>query len=540
MSHQHWSQGTQTTTVEVLRSAIEMRGADWEFIDYSGEVYTLGFLDEESTKLAQGLREAGAKPGECVISILDNCIEQHLLLFACSKIGAIHVPLNTAYKGEYLRHQVADSRAVVLVAEKEYVDRLVAIENGLPDARMLLVKGEKTLAAPERLKLKPLQEAFVQDALPSEHVAKPSDLVMLVYTAGTTGPSKGCMISQNYLCNQARQIRTCLRYNKDDVVWTPLPGFHMNQYSSTMLSSMMAGAKAAVYPRFSVSRFWDELERTGATVTQILSSMVRFIAEADETPAMLRYKGKLRVAGGAPFPLELQEIWRERFAPKFVTSPVGYGLTECAIVTSTDVAAERPSQSSGTHNDDFDVIIVDENDIEVPADTPGEILVRPKRPHVMFEGYWGRPEATMKVMKNLWFHTGDIGKFDKDGWFYFLDRKKDYLRRRGENISSMEVEGVLSAHPDVAEVAVHAVLADLEDDVKATIVLMPGSTLTEDELCRWSVDNLPYFAVPRFIEFRESLPKNPVGRVLKYELRDDGVTPKTWDMEKSDVALVKR
>ena len=416
----------------------------------------------------------------------------------------------------------------------------MTIEEGLPEARVLLVKGAMTLAAPERLKLRPLDEAFVKDARPSEHVTKPGDLAMLVYTAGTTGPSKGCMISQNYLCNQARQIGECLRYNAEDVVWTPLPGFHMNQYSATVLSSMMVGAKAAIYSRFSVSRFWDELERTGATVTQILSSMVRFIAEADETPAMLRYKGKLRVAGGAPFPLELQDIWRERFAPKFVTAPVGYGLTECAIVTSTDLAAERPAQSSGRHNDDFDVIIVDENDFEVPADTPGEILVRPKRPHVMFEGYWRRPEATMKVLRNLWFHTGDIGKFDKDGWFYFLDRKKDYLRRRGENISSMEVEGVLSAHPDVAEVAVHAVLADLEDDVKATIVPIPGSTLTEEMLCRWSVENLPYFAVPRFIEFREALPKNPVGRVLKYTLRDEGVTPATWDMEKSDVKVVKR
>ena len=540
MTNMHWSEGTQTTTVAVLKQALEKRGPGWEFVDYSGEAFTLGFLDAQSTSLAHGLRAAGAKAGECVISLLDNSVEQLLLLFACAKIGAVHVPLNTAYKGEYLRHQVADSGAVVLIGEKEYVDRLIAIEDGLPEAKVLLVKGAMPETRPARLDMRSLDDAYVPTEEPTGHESKPGDLAMLVYTAGTTGPSKGCMISQNYLCNQARQLVSCLRYNEDDVVWTPLPGFHMNQYSATVLSSMMVGGRCAIYPRFSVSRFWDELERTGATVTHILSSMVRFIAEAPDTPASLRYKGKLRVAGGAPFPPDLQQIWRERFAPSHVSSPVGYGLTECAIVTSTDMKAERPATSSGARNDDFEVMIVDDNDVEVPAGQSGEILVRPKKPHVMFEGYWGRPAETMKVLRNFWFHTGDIGKFDEDGWFYFLDRKKDYLRRRGENISSMEVEAIFSLHPDIAEVAVHAVLADMEDDVKATIVLIEGASIEAEALCLWSVDNLPYFAVPRFIEFREALPKNPVGRVLKYELRDQGITSKTWDREKSSVEMAKR
>lgn len=540
MTRANWSKGTQTTTVEVLQQALARRGPDWAFVDYSGENYTLGYLDSRSTNLAHGLRDAGVKPGECVVSLLDNCVEQLLLLFACTKAGAIHVPLNTAYKGEYLRHQVADSGAVVLIGEKEYVDRLMAIEDGVPEARVLLVKGQMPADRPRRMAMHALEDAFMPLDEPTGYVSKPGDLAMLVYTAGTTGPSKGCMISQNYLCNQARQLCESLRYHEDDVVWTPLPGFHLNQYSATILSAMMVGAKAAVFSRFSVSRFWDELERVGATVTQILSSMVRFVAEAPETPAMLRYRGKLRVAGGAPFPPELQQIWRDRFQPKFVTAPVGYGLTECAIVTSCDVAAQRPPSSSGRENEDFEVRIVDDDDVDVPSGQSGEIIIRPKKPHVMFEGYWRRPDETMKVLRNYWFHTGDIGKFDENGWFFFLDRKKDYLRRRGENISSMEVEAVFNLHPDIAEVAVHAVLADLEDDVKATIVLAEGAALTEEGLCLWSVENLPYFAVPRFIEFRSTLPKNPVGRVLKYELREQGITATTWDREKSSVELVKR
>ncbi|MDE1145144.1 MAG: AMP-binding protein [Azospirillaceae bacterium] len=539
MAREGWSSGKQTTVTEVFEAALAMRGPSFDYIDYNGRKYTLGELQERSIRLAHGLLAAGARAGECVTSVLDNSVEQLLLLLACSRIGAVHVPLNTAYKGDFLRHQVADSAAPVLVAEREYVERLLEIEDGLPDARTLLVKGEIGARPAKRLDLRSLDEAFT--ANPSEPLipAKPSDLAMLIYTAGTTGPSKGCMVSQNYVCHMAWQIAENMLYNKDDVIWTPLPGFHANQYTATILSSLMVGARAAVYTRFSVSNFWPEVERTGATVTQILSTMVALIADAPDNDAAKRYYGKLRVAGGTPFPKVLQDKWRERFGAH-TFGQIGFGLTECAIVTSCRVDEPRPANASGRVDPDFDVRIVDDHDNEVAPGTPGEIIVRPKMPHVMFEGYWRRPAETMKVLRNFWFHTGDIGRFDDDGWFYFLDRKKDYLRRRGENISSMELEAVFRSHGAIREVAVHAVLADMEDDVKVTCTLVEGAEVTEEELCRWSIEKLPYFAVPRFIEFRPELPKNPVGRVLKYALRDDGITAATWDRDKSAVQLVKR
>jgi crotonobetaine/carnitine-CoA ligase len=159
----------------------------------------------------------------------------------------------------------------------------------------------------------------------------------------------------------------------------------------------------------------------------------------------------------------------------------------------------------------------------------------------MFEGYWNRPADTLKIMRNMWLHSGDIGKFDEQGFFYFVDRKKDYLRRRGENISSYEVETGLRGHPAVHDVAVHAVFSESgEDDVKATLVLKPGQTLSEEDLCRWAADRLPYFTVPRYFEFRNDLPRNPVGRVLKYQLRDEGCTPATWDRDRAGFQLAKR
>jgi crotonobetaine/carnitine-CoA ligase len=228
----------------------------------------------------------------------------------------------------------------------------------------------------------------------------------------------------------------------------------------------------------------------------------------------------------------------------------GFGLTECAVVTLLPFGTPAKPGSSGLRCEWFDVRVVDDDDNELADGTPGEIIVRPRQPHVMFEGYWKRPEDTLRLMRNQWFHTGDIGRFDADGYFYFVDRKKDYLRRRGENISSMEVENALRAHPAVEEVAAHAVLSELgEDELKLTLKLRAdpeaqrgpdGQTLDEATLFHWCAERLPYFAVPRYIEFRAELPKNPVGRILKYQLRDEGVTPSTWDQERAGIKLVKR
>jgi crotonobetaine/carnitine-CoA ligase len=187
------------------------------------------------------------------------------------------------------------------------------------------------------------------------------------------------------------------------------------------------------------------------------------------------------------------------------------------------------------------VRLVDDDDTEVAIGETGEIVCRPNGPNLMFAGYWRRPEATLSVFQNLWFHTGDLARLDDDGFLYFVDRKKDYLRRRGENISSFELERTFVAHESVKDVAVHAVPSEQgEDDVKVTAVLQEGATLTEEHLCRWAVERVPYFALPRYIEFRDDLPRNPVGRVLKYQLRDDGVTATTWDREAAGFEFERR
>jgi len=210
------------------------------------------------------------------------------------------------------------------------------------------------------------------------------------------------------------------------------------------------------------------------------------------------------------------------------------------MITMYKISKPSPPGTSGRRFADYDVRIVDDRGFECPPGVPGEIIARPMRPNIMFQGYWRRPEATQAVMRDMWFHTGDIGSIDAEGFFTFIDRKKDYLRKGGENISSFEMETAFRDHPDIDDVAVHAVRSELsEDEVKVTAVLKPDSNLSAEALCRWCLDRVPHFAVPRYIEFRPDLPRNPIGRVLKYELRDQGVTAATWDRSKSDV-VVKR
>jgi carnitine-CoA ligase len=248
----------------------------------------------------------------------------------------------------------------------------------------------------------------------------------------------------------------------------------------------------------------------------------------------------LRLIGAAPLPVEVDSILKERFGVD--TFSGAYGTTEASLVSWQPPGVDNKPNAAGVVNDEhFDVRIFDDDDHELPRGSDGEIVLRPKRPHTMFEGYWGRPEATVAASRNWWYHTGDIGRIDDDGYLFFVDRKADYLRRRGENISSFEVERVLMAHGALADVAVHAVPSPLtEDDLKVTATVREGAVVTEEELFRWCVDELPYFALPRYIEFRAELPRSPVGRVLKRELRDEGVTAATWDAEAAGVTYEKR
>ncbi|RJF91655.1 AMP-binding protein [Noviherbaspirillum saxi] len=534
-----WSMGHQDTVNAVLRRAAEKHG-ERTFLDFLGDEYSFTEVNRRACRLAHGLSALGVAKGDTVVTVLDNSADAVFIWLAINKLGAVSVPVNTALKGEFLRHQVGDAGATVIIAEHDYAERVAAIAERLPEFRTLVYRGPQPAINGLRQDLLPWATLLSDNTSEPDVEIKPSDLAMLIYTGGTTGPSKGCMISHNYVCTMAHQMVRLTGRTEEAITWTPLPLFHFNAIGSTVLCNLIVGARVALYTRFSVSNFWPEIERTEATDVALLAAMFPMLAKAPDNDAMKCCHGQLFAAWGAPFPPDIQAIWKERFGLKYTVAG-GFGLSECSLLTLLPFGTEAKPGSSGLRNEWFDVRIVDENDLELPPNTPGEIIVRPRMPHIMFEGYWRRPDDTLKVMKNLWFHTGDIGKFDEDDYFYFVDRKKDYLRRRGENISSFEVENAFRAHEAIEDVAAHAVLDPMgEDELKVTIVLKAGAQLSEESLCNWSIDQLPYYAVPRYIELRSDFPRSPVGRILKYELRDQGVTPMTWDREKSGIVLKKR
>jgi carnitine-CoA ligase len=537
---ENWSVGQRDTAIDALDRAVA-KHPDRILLDIGGDFFTYGDIDRLSTRLANALGKLGVRQAETVVTMLDNNVDAIVSWLAINKLRAVSVPINTALRGDFLRHQIVDAGAKLILCEADYLERIRTLIGDLPSVRTVLCRGAVYPAAHSPgVHIAPLDEFMGNDDTPLRDKPQPSDLACLIYTAGTTGPSKGCMLSYNFMCNLARLQLRAGPATESDITITPLPLFHMNAVCVGVLSNILVGARVAILPRFSVSNFWPEVQRSGATIASILGGMGGLLAQAPDQEAMKHCFGQIHTVRGNPFTESTKQIWRERFGARQVGGN-GYGLTEACVVTSLPAGEYAAPGSSGKRIPDFDVRIVDDMDRELPANVPGEIIVRPLRPDILFQGYWRRPEETLRLMRNLWFHTGDIGKFDEEGFFYFIDRKKDYLRRRGENISSFEMESAFAQHPDMAEVAVHAVPAvNGEDDVKVTAVRQPHSQLTAEVLFRWSMGKVPYYALPRYIEFREYLPKNPQGRVLKYELRQQGKTPTTWDLEETDIKIEKR
>jgi crotonobetaine/carnitine-CoA ligase len=551
VTDQVWTSGAQFTIPSLFESRLA-KDPDGEYLDVCGTKLSAAQVVRSGRRLAAALDELGSAQHDRIATMLENSPEAVEAWGGIVLGGRIAVPVNTAYKGSYLHHQLADCGAKVVIVASSLAQRLVDVVDDLPDLDHVFVLDDG-MAVSNASELPDLGRVAVhrwtdllsvEDREPSMSI-RPSDLATFIYTGGTTGPSKGCMLTHNYHEALARQIGICWQRTGEDVVWTPLPLYHFNALTTVVIGTLLYGGRGAIYRKFSVSNFWSEMNRVGATITSTLGTMAYLLAHDPDRPEMPR-SGRpeanttLRLLGAAPMPVEVDDVIRERFGVR--TFSGAYGVTEASLVSWQPPGVSNKPNAAGVINDEyFDVRIFDDDDSEVPRGIDGEVVVRPKRPHVMFEGYWGRPEVTVETSRNWWYHTGDIGRIDEDGYLFFVDRKADYLRRRGENISSYEVESVLMSHGDLADVAVHAVPSQLtEDDLKVTATLKAGADLQPEDLFGWCVERLPYFVLPRYVEFRLELPRSPVGRVLKRQLRDEGVTPTTWDAEAAGITYEKR
>jgi len=494
---------------------------------------TFGEMHRRSNAAANWLHDFGVGAGDTVVLFTENCPEFVDVWFAAAKLGAVSVPINTAYRGDFLVHQLRDSRARVVVADAGLASRVTDIADQCPDLELLLVRddGEAPPVDAGRLRMGSAAELLQPsgESLPAGLAPQWNMPGNILYTSGTTGPSKGVVVTQHYLGKAAETIVRSRRITPDEVAYGPVPLFHFSGMLGLVLSGVMAGSTVVLDRRFSVGNTWDRVRRYEATTIILVGSMIVMLWNLPETPADAELP--ITVLAGAPIPPELHHAIEKRYGCRTMTM---YGMTEAFPLTVMGVDDEAVPGSAGKPNPLFDVRIFGDDDTEVDAGQTGEIVCRPLEPHVMFEGYFGRPEATASQMGNLWFHTGDLARMDAGRNLFFVDRKKDALRRRGENISSFELERSIMSHPAVLEAAAYGVPSEFgEDDVMVALVLRPDAELDHVEFMDFCVERVPFFAVPRYVAVVDDLPRNAVGRILKYRLREQGITPSTWDREEA-------
>ena len=356
---------------------------------------------------------------------------------------------------------------------------------------------------------------------------QPSDLCLLLYTSGTTGRSKAAMMAHRFVLSQADGVIEGLGLRRDDVLYCPYPMFHLDAAVMTIAPALRLRAVAAIGERFSVSRYWAEVRELGATVFDFMGATLTMLWKQPPSPRDREHRARL--GWGVPLP-----AWAPEFEARFGCRLVElYGSTEVGAILYTPQDEPRRPGSCGRVGRLWEVQLHDPDGFEVPVGATGELVVRPRAPDALTRGYFGMPEATLAAFRNQWFHTGDVMRRDDAGHFYFVGRTRDIVRRRGENISSAEVEQGLESHPDVMEAAVFGVPSELtEEDVMACIVARPGSSLTAQGLTAHAMATMARFMVPRYIRFVEHMPRTPTDKVEKFRLAQQGITADTWDRER--------
>jgi crotonobetaine/carnitine-CoA ligase len=520
---------------ELLENRAERNG-ERIFLRFKEETFTYNDLNRYANRCANALMNQGVTKGDKISIMLPNCPEYLWIWFGSAKIGAVEVPVNTSYKGEFLRHIVDQSDSKVFFIGREFLDRLKLIEDSLKKLSKVVVLGGigDEEAAQYKIPMMSFEEFFNVPEDPVRMKILPSDPQNIIYTSGTTGLSKGALGPHKFWIVVAEQLLPLREGGRDDIFYTFLPLYHMNAQCLTTITALLAEGQVVLSDKFSATRFWDEIHKYQATQFNYLGAVIPILAKQPEKPNEL--DNPVRIAFGAGCPQSVMDYFEKRFGLKCME---GFGMTEIGIPVHTTLYDRRPG-SCGKPLPIYEIRLFDDDDNDVSVGEPGEIVFRPKEPFTMMLEYYNMPDKTLETFRNLWFHTGDLGKRDEDGYMYFVDRKKDALRRRGENISSFEVERAINTHPKVLESAAVAVKSELaEDEVKICVVLKPGAALTPEELIAHANERMPYFAVPRYVEFTESLPKTPTERVQKYLLKQAGVTANTWDREKSGVKVTR-
>jgi crotonobetaine/carnitine-CoA ligase len=501
---------------------------DRVMMSIAGTPVTFRQMRDRSCAAADVLAGLGVRRGETVALFTGTCPEWVYFWLGAARIGAVSAAVNSASKGDFLSHVLRLSQAAVVITDTERHPRLLEVSGGIETLRSILVQGDSLTAA----------LAGAATTPPDVAPAGPGDVGALFFTSGTTGPSKAVATTWPYLFCAAETVAATWEFGAGDVLWTAMPLFHLSA-APTVLAPMLVGGTSVLADGFHPARVWDEIRACGAAGFAGAGAMVSMLWNLPPDPRDAELP--LRFLSAAPISAELYRDIERRYGCRIVTM---YGMTEAFPIAYKSVSDEGVPGTSGSVNPAFDVRIVDSFGKPVPQGMVGEIVCRARATHAMSEGYVssasGRRGVQVKPHPD-WFHTGDLGKLDGDQNLTYVDRVKDSLRRRGENVSSVEVESTVMRHPAVLEAAAVGIPSELgEDDILAVVTLRPDATVDFAELLDFCSERMPYFCVPRYLEVLDEIPKNVIGRVRKDVLRSRGLGAGAWDREAHGYVVSRR
>lgn len=483
------------------------------FVCVADRWYSYREIDERSSSLAAALAQRGLRAGDRLALISMNRIEVVDVIFACAKLGVIEVPLNAWLRGDSLRYQLADADPAMVIADAPGIE---ALQDKLPTGCLMIAIDKSA-----DFGIEPYSALLAADGRLPQSQLDPSAPLCIMYTSGTTGMPKGCLLSHGYFTTAPQPYVELWKLTSNDRIMSAIQLFHAGGQLITLMNALASGGAAILEASFSASQFMQRAADVGATVLVGVGPMAKAILAQPMLPA--DRANSVRIANFSPLDSEARLTFESRFATTVVIE--GYGQTECLPICLGSPELRR-SDTSARATSYLDVDIVGGRGQSVAPGGVGEIVVRARTPYAMFSGYWRRAEPTTE-----WHHTGDNGVSDDEGFIKFVDRRADSLRRRGENVSSAEVELAIASIPGIERVAVTGVSSPLgEDDIRATIVC-DGEPPTPRVLFEELVRRIPYFAVPRYVVFCNTLPTTITGRVQKHLLRDEPLPDNAIDFE---------
>jgi crotonobetaine/carnitine-CoA ligase len=506
---------------------------DTEFLLSDNQRITFAQADDISSRLATGLQALGLQRGDRICLYLGNCPEFVLLTLAANKLGAIWVPVNTDYKGDWLRDTIERSRPKMLITDSSVVDRVESLRASLDIEEWVLLAPEGEAESPAMHSYHSLARAEPYQSDYSEQDY--GDVCAILWTSGTTGKSKGVMQNYNgWIRGIDQGAAPMFDSRPGDVIYCALPLFNTGAWITSIYRALLEGIPCVIEPKFSVHNFWQRVALFKATQTFLIGAMGVFLWNAPEREDDAQTS--LRTAMIVPFPPDLWTAFEQRFGLNILTT--GLGMSECQLVANQLAAKVKiPPYALGYPPDDIELQLCDDDGNEVALGAAGEICVKPLVPHVLFSGYFDNEEGTAAAYRGEWFLTGDMARQDPEtGALFFVDRKKDAVRFAGRNISTLEVEGVFRRHTAVSDVAAFGIPSaeiESEDELKVNVILKEGESASAEDLCRFVNENAPHYFVPRYLDFVESLPYTPTNKVQKFKLREQGVADTTWDLKTS-------